>query len=83
MVRYRSSGRKGEITIVACTNAVGQVIPPMIFFDAKNLNHAWTDNETPGIKYGLSDKGWITTNVFEGCLVEHFQQYGTPSAPSS
>ena len=61
-VRYRSSGRKGQVTIVACGNAAGQVIPPMVIFDAKNLNHAWTDKEVPGTKYGLSDKGWITTS---------------------
>ena len=65
-VRYRSSGRKGQVAIVACGNAASQVIPPMVIFDAKNLNHAWTDKEVPGTKYGLSDKGWITTDLFEG-----------------
>ena len=80
-VRYRSSGRKGQVTIVACGNAAGQVIPPMVIFDAKNLNHAWTDNEIPGTKYGLSDKGWITTELFEGWLVEHFLQYAVSMRP--
>ena len=56
-VRYRQSGRKGQITIVARSNAVGQTIPPLVIFDAKNLNHAWTKNEVPGTKYGLSDNG--------------------------
>ena len=80
-VRYRSSGRKGKVTIVACGNAAGQVIPPMVIFDAKNLNHAWTENEIPGTKYGLSDKGWITTELFEGWLVEHFLQYAVSMRP--
>ena len=44
-------------------------------FDAKKLNHAWTANEVPGTKYGLSDKGWINTDLFEGWLVEHFLEY--------
>ena len=57
-VRYRSSGRKAQITVVACANAAGQAIPPMVIYDAKKLNHAWTANEVPGTKYGLSDKGW-------------------------
>ena len=36
-VRYRQSGKKGQvIIIVTCANAVGQVIPPMIVFGAKN-----------------------------------------------
>ena len=56
-MRYRSAGKKGQITAVACGNAIGQVIPPMIIFDAKNLNHCWTADEIPGTKYGLSDKG--------------------------
>ena len=29
-VRYRLPGRKGQVTMVACGNAVGQVIPPMM-----------------------------------------------------
>ena len=62
-VRYRQSGKKGQITIVACVNATGQAIPPMIIFDAKNLNHAWTRNEVPGTRYGLSDNGWINTEL--------------------
>ena len=60
------------MTIVACANAAGQAIPSMVIFDAKKLNHAWTANEVPGTKYGLSDKGWINLNLFEGWLVEHF-----------
>jgi len=44
-VRYRQSGKKGQVTIVVCASAVGQALPSMIIFDAKNLNHAWTRNE--------------------------------------
>ena len=29
-VRYRSTGRKGQITLVACANAAGQVLPPTV-----------------------------------------------------
>ena len=63
---------------MACGNAAGQVIPPIMIFDAKNLNHAWTDKEIPS---GLSDKGWITTDLFEGWLVEHFLQYVVSACP--
>ena len=73
-VHYCSPGRKGQVTVVGCGNASGQVIPPMIIFDAKKLNHAWTQKEVPGTKYGLSDKGWITTDLFEAWLMEHFLQ---------
>ena len=44
----------------------------MIVFDAKNLKRAWTNSEVPGSKYGVSEKGWINTDLFEGWLVEQF-----------
>ena len=47
-MRYRSPGRKGQITIVACANAIGQAIPSMIIYDAARLNPAWTRDEVPG-----------------------------------
>ena len=53
----------------------------MIVFDAKNLKHAWTNNEVPGSKYGVSDKGWINTDLFEGWLVEHFVVNAVPARP--
>ena len=80
-VRYRQSGRKGQVTIVACSNAVGQTIPPMVIFDAKNLNHTWTKNEVPGTKYGLSDNGWINTELFEGWVCELFIHNAVPGRP--
>ena len=80
-VRYQSSRRKGQITVVACANAAGQTIPPMVIYDAKKLNHAWTANEVPGTRYGLSDKGWITTDLFEGWLTEHFLEFAVRGRP--
>ena len=53
----------------------------MVIFDAKKLNHAWTAHEIPGTKYGLSDKGWINTDLFEGWLVEHFLEYAVSARP--
>ena len=47
----------------------------MVIFDAHNLNPAWTKGEFLGTKYGLSDKGWINTELFEAWLSELFLQY--------
>ena len=80
-VRYRVSGRKGQVTIVGCANAIGQAIPPMVIFDARNLNPAWTKGEFPGTKYGLSDKGWINTELFEAWLSELFLQFAVSARP--
>ena len=64
-LRYWVSGRKGQVTIiVGCANAIGQAIPPIVIYDARNLNLAWTKREFPGTNYGLSDKGWINTVVW-------------------
>lgn len=78
-----SLARRGRFysTVVICASAVGQALPPMIIFDAQNLNHAWTKDEVPGTRYRLSDNGWINTDLFEGWLVEHFIQYAVPGRP--
>jgi hypothetical protein len=80
-VRYRTSGRKGQITIVACANAAGQAIPPMVIFDAAKLNPARTKDEVPGTKYGVSSNGWINTDLFEGWFVEHFIENAVSARP--
>lgn len=80
-VRYRVSGRKGQVTIVGLANATGQAIPPMDIFDAQKLNYAWTKGEFPGTKYGLSGNGWINTELFESWLSEHFVEHAVSARP--
>ena len=80
-VRYRTSGRKGQVTVVGCANASGQAIPPMIIYDAARLNPAWTKNEVPGTKYGLSPNGWINSDLFEAWFVEHFLEHAVSARP--
>jgi len=70
--RHQLPGQKEQITVVACGNAAGNVLPPLIIFDAKSMQHAWTQSEVPGSKYGTSDKGWITTELFETGLMDSF-----------
>ena len=62
-------------------SAAGQVIPPTIIFDAKNLNNAWTGGELPGTTYGCSDSGWITTDLFESWLSNHFLHHAVSARP--
>ena len=80
-VRYRATGKKGQITIVTCASASGQIMPPTIIFEAKQLNHAWTSGELPGTTYGCSDKGWITKELFESWLSEHFLKHAVSARP--
>ena len=80
-VRVRSTGKKGQVTVVACGNASGQVLPPMLIFDAKKLYHEWTREEVPGTSYRLSDKGWINTDLYDSWLDEHFLKHAVPARP--
>ena len=80
-VRCRTSGKKGQVTVIACGNAVGQPMPPFIIFDASKLNSLWTRGEIPGTRYGLSGRGWVDQELFQGWLVEHFLQHCVSSRP--
>ena len=64
-------GKKGQITVVACGSATGQIIPLTVIFEVKRVNNAWTRNKLPGMTYGCSDFGWITTELFESWFCDH------------
>ena len=80
-VRYRTSGNKSQITVIGCVSAAGQAIPPFVIFAAKSLNFDWTVGEVPGTTYGLSDKGWVDTTLFQGWLINHFLKNAVSSRP--
>ena len=80
-VRYQCSGVKSQITVLGCCNGTGQVIPPFIIFDAKQLNHLWTRGEVNGTRYGLSDSGWTDRGLFMGWLEDHFLVHAVPARP--
>ena len=80
-VRYRSTGKKGQITVVACGSATGQIIPPTVIFESKHVKNAWTRNELPGMSYGCSDSGWITADLFESWLCDHFLKHAVGERP--
>ena len=56
------SGNKAQVTVVACCNAAGYVLPPMVIFDRKTLKRELTTGEVPGTMYSLSS---IDTELFE------------------
>ena len=59
------SGDKSQITVVACANAAGHALPPMvIFFKGEKLKHEWTVGEVPDTLYGTSENGWIDQELF-------------------
>jgi len=80
-VRYRSTGRKGQITVVTCASAAGQVLLLTVLFDAKKVSHTWTSGEIPGTSYGCSNKGWINTDLFESWMSDHFIKHAVAARP--
>ena len=71
-VRYRTTGNKSQINVIACVSASGQCIPSSVVFDAKRTNVEWRKDEVAGTSYGLSEKGWVDSKLFKGWLSEHF-----------
>ena len=53
----------------------------MVIFKAISTLHGQIKGEFPGTKYGLSDKGWINTELFEAWLSELFLQYAVSALP--
>ena len=80
-VRYQCSGSKAQITVLGTSSGTGQVIPPIVIFDAKILNHLWTRGEVSGTCHGWSESGWTNRELFLGWLEEHFLTHVVPSCP--
>ena len=80
-VRYRTSGNRSQLTVIACVNASGQCIPPFVIFDAKRLNMEWRKGEVVGTAYGLSSNGWVDSELFRGWLSEHFLMHAVGARP--
>jgi hypothetical protein len=75
------SGNKSQITVLACCNAAGYVIPPFVIFDRKILKAELTVGEVPETMYGLSSSGWIDSELFDAWFQNHFLSYAPASRP--
>lgn len=53
-----------NVTIVACGNAVGNVIPPMVIFKCKRRKDGLGDDLPPGSIFEMASKGSMTTQIF-------------------
>ena len=45
-------------------SATGQVLPPMVVFSGIRFNHELSEGEVPGTLYGMSDSGWMDSELF-------------------
>ena len=79
-VTAHTSGDKTSITVITCGSAAGQVIPPMVLFQGKRLNHTFTIGEIPGTMYGMGS-GWVDTELFEAWFCDQFLAYAPKTRP--
>ena len=57
------AGRE-NLTTMACVNAAGRVLAPLFIFAGKNFQNTWVgDKALPGTYYGVSENGWMTSEV--------------------
>ena len=70
-----NAGNKGQVTVLACVNASGQSLPPMVIFKRKSLNESLIKGEVPNTIYGLSDSGWMDGDLFFKWFHSHFLKH--------
>ena len=66
---------------MACVNAAGSSIPPMVVFKRSNLTEDQIQGEVPDTLYGLSKNGWMDRDIFTKWLHYHFIKH-VPSVKS-
>lgn len=76
-----TSNEKAQITVLACGNAAGYCIPPMVIFNCKSLKPEMMIGEVPSTFYGLSESGWMDTELVKEWLKNHFLLYVPPARP--
>ncbi|KAJ8945036.1 hypothetical protein NQ318_019031 [Aromia moschata] len=63
-----------NVTVVACINALGQAVPPMIIFKGIRKKDTYSDNLPPGSIVEMSAKGSMTRELFIRWL-QHFANF--------
>ncbi|KAJ8946188.1 hypothetical protein NQ318_001700 [Aromia moschata] len=63
-----------NVTVVACINASGQAVPPMIIFKGIRKKDTYSDNLPPGSIVEMSAKGNMTRELFIRWL-QHFANF--------
>ena len=73
-----TNAKRGEnVTAVACCNAAGQFIPPMIIMKGKRKKDEFTDGLPPGSELGMSDSSYINKDLFLQWL-QMFRKHAVP-----
>ncbi len=81
-IQMVQSDSKTRVTVLACANAAGFALPPMVIYARANLSQQLTKGEVPGTMYGLSpSSGWIDSELFAERFKRHFLLYAPSGRP--
>lgn len=69
----QGSGRENT-TFLACVNAEGKALPPLVIYEANKLWSSWIGDENKwmvkGSFFGVSTTGWMNSTIFHQWFVE-------------
>lgn len=66
--RVTAGTGRDNTSVLACVNAAGEKLPPLIIFKSKNLWDQWfprKEDEYPNTSYVAAPKGWMNAEIFE------------------
>jgi hypothetical protein len=76
-----TGNNKSQITVLCCVSAAGAAIPPMQIFPGERFSYNPLENGVPGSYFGKSGNGWMTQELFNGWLTNHFVRSIPPTRP--
>jgi len=74
VLQVTNSERGQNVTVMACCNAVGNFIPPMVIFKGVRCKPEFADGAPPGSLIEMSESGYISADLFLSWL-KHFNRY--------
>jgi len=74
VLQVTNSERGQNVTVMACCNAAGNFIPPMIIFKGVRCKPEFADGSPPGTLIEMSESGYISADLFLSWL-KHFNKY--------
>ena len=60
-----ASHSKMAFSVMFCGNALGEHLPPMVVYKAKNMYEGWQSDAIPGAVYDSTESGWFDMRTFE------------------
>ena len=69
-VEKKQEYSKQSTSLMFSGNAVGEFLPPMVVYKAKNLYQGWTQGGPPGTVYDITPNGWFDSRTFTRWFME-------------